>query len=94
MTQPEVVAELHRAADHSIRSPYHQARPGWPAVHNVFAFAFCLANEWAAAADQFDIIGDRILEWVWGYFRAGRGVGVPRPARRRLRFGRPGQPPA
>jgi len=87
MTQPEVVAELHRAADHSIRSPYYRPRPGWPAVHNVFAFAFCLAGEWAAAADQFDIIGDRIA-WIWGYLGGNKVEAFADMRAKAYRFGR------
>jgi len=70
MTQPEVRAELRAAADQSVRHPYFQRRPGWPVVHNVFAFAFVCAGEWALAAEQFDVIGDRVTEWPWQYFRA------------------------
>lgn len=67
----------------------------WFGSHEeMFAFAFCLAGEWSAAAEQFDIIGDRILAWVWGYFggddvQAFRNLPVDA-----YRFGRPGRPPA
>jgi hypothetical protein len=73
MTQPEVRAELHAAADQSVRHPYFQRRPGWPATHNMFAFAFVCAGEWGAAAEQFDVIGDLVTEAPWQYFRADAG---------------------
>lgn len=69
MSQPEVVAELNAAANHSVRHPAFQRRPGWPAVHNTFAFAFACAGAWREAAEQFDIIGDQLTEWPWRYFR-------------------------
>jgi hypothetical protein len=70
MTQPEVIADLRAAADASVRHPYFRRRPGWPALHNTFAFAFACAGDWAFAAEQFDMIGDRVTEWPWQYFRA------------------------
>lgn len=73
MTQPEVIAELHAAADRSVRHPYYRPQPGWPTVHNSFAFAFVCAGEWAAAVEQLDIIGDRATDWPWSYFRADAG---------------------
>lgn len=63
----QVRADLHAAADRSVRHPSYQRRPGWPSVHNSFAMAFSLAGEWAAAAEQFDIIGDLMTEWPWQY---------------------------
>jgi hypothetical protein len=69
MSQPEVVAELNAAADHSVRHPAFQRRPGWPGIHNTFAFAFVCAGDWRSAAQQFDMIGDLLTEWPWRYFR-------------------------
>src|SRR5262249_28654493 len=70
MTRPEVIAELHAAANRSVRHPHFQCRRGWLALPNLFAFAFVCAGDWGAAAEQFDIIGDRLTEWPWQYFRA------------------------
>lgn len=36
----------------------------------MFALAFVSAGEWAAAAEQFDTIGDRVTEWPWQYVDA------------------------
>jgi hypothetical protein len=69
MSRPDVVAELNAAADHSVRHPSFQRRPGWPAIHNTFAFAFACAADYRSAAEQFDIIGDLLTEWPWRYYR-------------------------
>jgi hypothetical protein len=69
MSQPDVVAELNKAADHSVRHPSFQRRPGWPSIHNTFAFAFACAADYPSAAEQFDIIGDLLTEWPWEYYR-------------------------
>lgn len=63
----EVRAELRAAADRSVRHPGYERRPGWPSPHNSFAMAFSLAGDWAAAAEQFDAIGDLMTEFPWQY---------------------------
>lgn len=63
----EVRAQLLAAADRSVRHPDYVRRPGWPSVHNTFAMAFAFGTEWAAAGEQFDLIGDLVTEWPWQY---------------------------
>jgi hypothetical protein len=67
MSSPEVRTQLLAAADRSVRHPYYVRRPGWPSVHNAFAMAFSFSAEWAAAGEQFDLIGDLATEWPWQY---------------------------
>lgn len=63
----EVRAQLHAAADRSVRHPDYVRRPGWPSVHNAFAMAFAFSSEWVAAGEQFDLLGDLVTEWPWEY---------------------------
>ncbi len=63
----QVRAELIAAADRSVRHPDYVRRPRWPSVHNAFAMAFSFSGEWAAAGEQFDLIGDLVTEWPWQY---------------------------
>ncbi|GII54931.1 hypothetical protein Pth03_33200 [Planotetraspora thailandica] len=72
----EVRASLHEAADRSVRHAEYVRRPRWPNYHNEFAMAFALSQDWAAAADQFDLIGDLVTEWPWQYLN-GRQPDVP-----------------
>ncbi|WP_157546100.1 hypothetical protein [Microtetraspora fusca] len=65
--QPDVLAELHAAADRSVRHPAFRRRPGWPAGHNALAFAFALAGDHAAAKEQFTAVGDLVTDWPWCY---------------------------
>lgn len=67
MGSAEVRADLHAAADRSVRHPDYPRRPGWPLSHNAFAMAFSLAKDWTAAAEQFDAIGGLMTEWPWEY---------------------------
>ncbi len=67
LKQAEVQAEVNAAADRSIRHPDYVRRPGWPAAHNTFAMAFCLGDDDRSAVEQFDIIGDLMTEYPWGY---------------------------
>jgi hypothetical protein len=71
----KVKRDLHEAADSSVRHPDYRRQPGWPTVHNPFAMAFSLAHEKAAAAEQFQIIGDLYTEIPWGYLTAGASTG-------------------
>jgi hypothetical protein len=66
-TSERVRAELHEAADRSMRHPAYVRRPGWPVTHNMFALAFALAGEDRAAAEQFHIIGNLVTQPPWGY---------------------------
>jgi tetratricopeptide (TPR) repeat protein len=70
-----VCRSLHEAADKSIRHPAYQKKPGWPYVHNVFAMAFDLAGERAAAAEQFELIGDLVTQFPWAYRYTDPGLG-------------------
>jgi len=85
---------LVAAADRSIWHRDYVLQPGWPTPHNLFAMAFWLAGDWRSAAQQFDIIGDLVTEWPWGYLgAAGRRFAAARAETvRRLRTGTP--PPA
>jgi len=67
MRSEPVLADLHAAADKSVRHPAYQRQPGWPVIHNTFAMAFFMAGDVDAAAEQFDIIGDLVTEWPWQY---------------------------
>jgi hypothetical protein len=66
---PEVLAQLHAAADRSVRHPDYRQRKGWPQDNNPFAMTFALAFDQAAAAEQFRIIGDLVTELPWAYYR-------------------------
>lgn len=69
LARPEVLAEVHAAADRSVRHadfrriPGHQTADGW------FALVFHLAGDHTAAAERFDAIGDQPTEMPWGYYR-------------------------
>jgi hypothetical protein len=84
----QVCDSLHTAADRSVRHPAYQKKPGWPYVHNVFAMAFDLAGERAAAAEQFEIIGDLVTESPWGYTYADPGQGYCLRRAAALTYGR------
>ncbi|MCX2185519.1 hypothetical protein KV205_34170 [Streptomyces sp. SKN60] len=65
--RPEVVAELHRAADHSYRHADFAPRTGRLQIANSFAMAFSLAGERAAARECFAATGGRVTEFPWQY---------------------------
>jgi hypothetical protein len=67
LRRPDVVAELHEAADRSIRHPAHGRPRGWLNTYNSFAMAFSLAGEKKAAAELFDVIEGRVTEFPWQY---------------------------
>ncbi|MFH8729838.1 hypothetical protein [Streptomyces termitum] len=64
---PEVLASLHRAADHSYRHPDFVRAPGWLQTYNSFAMAFALAGDPAAARDCFRATEGRVTEFPWCY---------------------------
>ncbi|GAA2404361.1 hypothetical protein GCM10010420_34830 [Streptomyces glaucosporus] len=76
MRRPEVRAELHEAADRSIRHPdFDPGRPHeWIPVHNTFAMAFSLAGERKAAAAAFAALDGRVTEFPWSYLGSGDPV--------------------
>ncbi|MEV6327679.1 hypothetical protein [Streptomyces sp. NPDC051909] len=65
--RPDVVAELHRAADHSYRHPEFAPRTGRLQIANSFAMAFSLAGERDAARECFEATGGRVTEFPWQY---------------------------
>jgi hypothetical protein len=68
-----VRAEVHAAADKSVRHPDFRRIPGHQTADGWFALVFHLAGDHAAAAERFDAIGDLPTELPWGYYRdAGR----------------------
>jgi hypothetical protein len=67
ITSAEVRAQLLAAADRSVRHPDYVRRPGWPSIHNEFAMALSFSTEWAAAGEQFDLIGDLVTKFPWQY---------------------------
>ncbi|MFG3302474.1 DUF4034 domain-containing protein [Micromonospora chersina] len=67
LRDPEVLAELRAAADHSVRHPEHGRYPGWPQPHNNFAMCFAVGGDHAAAAERFGALGDLVTELPWSY---------------------------
>ncbi|WP_067454910.1 hypothetical protein [Actinomadura macra] len=70
MAEEAVRDDLLSAADHSIWHAAYQARPGWPVIHNAFAFAFVMAGELPAAVEMFELIGHRVTERPWAAYRS------------------------
>ncbi|GAA2447319.1 hypothetical protein [Streptomyces macrosporus] len=70
--RPDVRAELHEAADRSIRHPDFDPgrRHEWISVHNTFAMAFSLAGERKAAAASFAAVDGQVTEFPWCYLGA------------------------
>ncbi|MEV4133370.1 DUF4034 domain-containing protein [Dactylosporangium sp. NPDC049742] len=67
MRSPEVGERLRLAADRSVRHNRYERRPGWAAGDNAFAMAFTLNGDRPAAAERFDVLGDRVTRWPWSY---------------------------
>lgn len=67
--RPEVLAEVHAAADKSVRHPRFRRIPGHQTADGWFALVFQLAGDHPAAAERFDAIGDLPTELPWGYYR-------------------------
>jgi hypothetical protein len=70
-SRPEVATRIAEAADRSVRHPDYVRRPGWPNAHAIFACTFNTTSQWAAAAEQFDILGDLVTKLPWAYFSLG-----------------------
>jgi hypothetical protein len=68
LARPEVLAEVHAAADRSVRHPAFVPFPGHQSAQGWFALVFHLAGDNAAAAERFDVIGDQPSEMPWAYF--------------------------
>lgn len=73
MTQPTVRADLRTAAEYSIWHPAADLRPGSAAALNIFAVAFSLSEDPAAAGAVFRQLGDRPTEQPWGYLGGDPG---------------------
>ncbi|GAA1575689.1 MULTISPECIES: hypothetical protein [Kribbella] len=67
MTRADVRSDLRIAANHSIWHPEAELRPGSPNVLNVFAMAFSLSEDPAAAAPVFQQLGSRPTPVPWSY---------------------------
>lgn len=67
MTRPDVRADLRTAAELSIWHPAADVRAGWQFPFNIFAGAFCLSADPAAASAIFQRLGDRPTDVPWGY---------------------------
>jgi hypothetical protein len=80
LRRPETRADLHAAADRSVRHPAYRRRLGWQTDHNALAMPFWIAQEYDAAAGLFDVLGDQVTERPWSYL-----VGTPAEAYARAR---------
>lgn len=65
--RPDVVAELHEAADRSVRHPAYERPRDWISAFNTFAMAFSLAGEKKAAAGLFNALEGRVMDFPWQY---------------------------
>ncbi|GLW67806.1 hypothetical protein Kpho02_01050 [Kitasatospora phosalacinea] len=68
MGQEHVRAELHEAADRSVRHPDYVRGRDWAVTHNEFAMAFALSGQPAAAHLLFAELGDLATERPWSYW--------------------------
>jgi hypothetical protein len=69
--QPAVLAELHVAAERSVRSPNWRPYRHDVRVHNLFAAAFSLADDYRAAAHQFAATQGMVTDEPWYYLNGG-----------------------
>ncbi|GAA2593217.1 hypothetical protein GCM10010435_85230 [Winogradskya consettensis] len=67
LARPEVVAEVHAAANRSIFHPAFPRTPGFQSSFGIFAIAFGGGGEARAAQSCFDAIGDYPSEQPWSY---------------------------
>ncbi|MFB6828513.1 hypothetical protein [Streptomyces hydrogenans] len=65
--QPQVIASLHEAADHSIRHRDFTVGRGGLQALNAFAMAFSLAGDHRAARECFQATEGRVTESPWYY---------------------------
>ncbi|MEU5154148.1 hypothetical protein [Glycomyces sp. NPDC021274] len=68
LNSPATLASLHAAADNSVRHPDYRRRLGWQYDHNSFAMAFWATDQWDAAGEMFDQLGDQVTEVPWDYY--------------------------
>lgn len=80
LRQPAVVAELHEAADHTVRHSEHGRPLLWVHAFNAFAMAFWKAGDRRAAADFFAELDGRVNDFPW-YYLGNDAAAVYRKAR-------------
>ncbi|MGW6310165.1 hypothetical protein ACWFRQ_20780 [Streptomyces niveus] len=68
--RPDVVAELHEAADRSVRHPAYERPRDWISMFNTFAMAFSLAGEKKAAGAFFAALEGRVTNFPWQYIES------------------------
>jgi hypothetical protein len=74
--RPEIAAEIHAAADRSVRHSAFRLQPGWPHACNSFAFCFALGEDVTAARQQFEAIGDLVTNHPWQYLAGNNPAGA------------------
>ena len=67
VARPDVAATLAAAADKSIRHPHFPQHAAYVAGRSYFALGFAHTKQWAAAAEQFDMLGDLVTTNPWSY---------------------------
>ncbi|MCL2732247.1 MAG: hypothetical protein FWE15_19750 [Actinomycetia bacterium] len=67
MTRPEVLRDLHEAADRSVRHQDFVRRRDWTLSFNTFAMAFVLSGDHASARRMFAVLGRQATEFPWQY---------------------------
>ncbi|WBB67007.1 hypothetical protein [Micromonospora sp. WMMD812] len=67
LRSPQVRQEINDAAHRSVRHPDFRHVHGWVWVRSLFAMAFVLIEEYAAAAEQFQALGPLGDEAMFGY---------------------------
>ncbi|GAA4576372.1 hypothetical protein [Planotetraspora kaengkrachanensis] len=68
LSRSEVRAELHAAANRSVRHADYRAKLGGQVSHNWFALAFSLAGDHTAAREHFEVIGRSLTPSPWQLF--------------------------
>jgi hypothetical protein len=67
MSRPDVLRDLHEAADRSVRHPDFVRHRDWTLSFNTFAMAFVLAGDHASARRMFAVLGKRATETPWSW---------------------------
>ncbi|MFJ2766343.1 hypothetical protein [Streptomyces sp. NPDC087300] len=68
LQEPQIQAELRKAADHSILHPAYQRRPGWQQDFHLFAMALSLADERHTVQRVVQTLDGAYTSWPWEYF--------------------------
>lgn len=66
-TQPQVHADLVRAAEASVLNPAYRRPRGWEGIDGAFAMCFALAGDLPRAAVHFAALDNRMAEAPWNY---------------------------